>query len=966
MADVKSAAQWIGKLLADEAKYLAKVGENIKELQDELEWMHCFLKDADASQLNNSIARKWVAQIREFAYEAEDTVEKFVVDSRGRGPEFLKMFKKYSRLVWKVIALHKIGKDIDALKDKMAFLTAKLHTYGIKLRFGDSSDWISKANHVTYFSFEKEELVDGREVYLKQLLHQLVHVELNIDGSPPPSSSNRGQVLRRGVERDARVFSICGEGGIGKTFLANEIYHHPEIRRSYNAFAWASISQPCQISAIQQELLSSLTSRSREQIAQMSDDELKDELRKVQRRKKCFIVLDGFWEEKLWDQLKEAFPIRCHRFRSKILLTTRLEKVAKHVDHHAVIHNLSFLTSYQSELLLARKLKSRGDLGNISGDDRNMINDLKRQMLTQCGGLPLAIAVLGGILSTKSTLDEWKDLKKNFDSYSIDREEKPWKIILDLSYYELPYQLKPCFLYMGYFPTNLKITTTKLSRLWEAEGLVSSGDNEESEETLEDVAESCLAEMVERSLVQVASRDLAGRAKTCRLHNVIQKLCMDKAMKLDWLNVVPVGEKTDQPSGSSSKSFKPTRSAAKRKSRRLAIYCAMKLNKLPVDRKRARYVRSLLFFNTLERDDVLIPLEEKALKSTFNRYKLLRVLDIENIGLSSLPKEVGYLIHLRYLSLRGSWVSKLPSSIRHLRFLQTLDLRVLSFVRPRIPNVLSHLESLVHLYLPAKPFILRKQAPNLCLRGLEKLETLSNFSNMCKTDDVGTLTNLREFSSCNYLSDPHSILPLLGSPSSALVHLEYISLRLESSFLSEYPSELASCKALRKLWVRGNISETIRSVMLPENIVKLTFLGSEFLEDPMPVLEKLSKLKQLSFEHRSFKGTHMSCSEGGFQELRYLDFEGLENLTEWTVKEGAMPKLLSLEISRCHKLQAIPDGLRSVKSLRELKILYMPLSFYGDWTPEKSLDKWHEYRKVEHVPRIDIAKILDIQQTNPN
>ncbi|KAK9667171.1 hypothetical protein RND81_14G238100 [Saponaria officinalis] len=444
----------------------------------------------------------------------------------------------------------------------------------------------------------------------------------------------------------------------------------------------------------------------------------------------------------------------------------------------------------------------------------------------------------------------------------------------------------------------------------------------------------------------------------------MQKLCMDKAIKLNWLKVIPLGKNRDQPSGTSSKSLKSSRTTSK--NRRFAIYCTDTLDKLPFDDKGASYVRSLLFFNTLERGDVLIPLKKMVLKSTFKRYKLLRVLDIENIGLSSLPSDVGYLIHLRYLSLRGSWVSKLPSSIKHLRCLQTLDLRVLSFVRLRIPNVLCNLERLVHLYLPAKPFILRKQAPKLRLKGLNNLETLSNFSDKCKADDVCALTNLREFSSCNYLSDPDSILPLLGSPNSALVHLDHISVMLESSFLSGNPGALASCKALHKLWIRGTLSESISSIMLPDNIAKLTFSGTEFLEDPMPVLEKLPHLKQLSLKRGFYKGTHMSCSAGGFKELNYLELDGLEDLTVWTVEKGAMLKLFSLEISGCHKLQMIPDGLRSVGSLQEVIISYMPWSFFGYWTPEKSLDEWHEYRKVEHVTRIDISKVLHTQQTNPN
>ncbi|XP_074286250.1 putative disease resistance protein At1g50180 [Silene latifolia] len=959
MADVKSAAQLIARLLVEEAKYLAKVRENVKELQDELEWMQCFLRSADASQLDSSMARKWVAQIREFAYEAEDTVEKFIVNIRGGGHGYVSMLKKYSMMFWKVIAVHQVGKKIDALKNKMSFLTTKLNTYGIKFESGDNSLlWLLKAKHESYFTCKKEPLI-GRDTDVTELLKLLVPAEVNKVDSSTPSSSKTDQFPIIDSKTESRIVSIWGVGGIGKTIVAKEIFYNHEIRRSYQAFAWASISQPCQISAVQQELLSGLTSKSREQIAQMTDCELKHQLCKVQRRKRCFIVLDGLWKAELWDQLKEAFPITSCNFKSTIMLTTRIEGIAKYVHHQSVNHELLYLDAKHSKLLLEEKIGN--SLAGMPDADRQKIGLLKEKMLKHSGNLPLAIVVLGGVLATKRTLEEWETVEKKLSLYPIDKQDQPWEKILDLSYYELPYQLKPCLLYMGYFPTNLEITTTKLGRLWEAEGIVSSGDDEDSEETLEDVAEGCLAELVERSLVQVASRDLEGRAKTCRLHDVMRKLCMDKALKLNWLSIAQLDEKSDQSAGTTTRFMKSSRSINKKKSRRLAIYCTEKLDNLLSDYKKARYVRSLLFFNTLETDKVLIPLKNKALKSAIHHYKFLRVLDIENTGLHTLPKDVGSLIHLRYLSLRGSWVSKLPYSIKHLRCLQTLDLRVLSFVCMRIPDVLSRLERLVHLYLPSKAFILRNKAPKLQLKGLVNLETLSNFSHMCKAEDVSTLTNLREFSSCDYLSCLESIAPLLQSPSSALVHLDYISLRLEGDFLSANPS-LDKCKALHKLWVKGNISQTISSIKFPDNLNKLSLSGSGFMEDPMPILEKLPHLKHLSLENGSYNGESMKCSKGGFQELCYLNVEGLEKLEDWTVEVEAMPDLCTLEINGCPKLVKIPEGLRDVKSLQELIISYMPLSFYRGWTPLKSLTDWKEYSKVEHVPRVDILKILDIQK----
>lgn len=63
---------------------------------------------------------------------------------------------------------------------------------------------------------------------------------------------------------------------------------------------------------------------------------------------------------------------------------------------------------------------------------------LMKSMLSYCKGLPLAILVLGGILGSKNSLEEWKavhnTIKSNLRSNGLGLLE-----ILALSYDELPY-----------------------------------------------------------------------------------------------------------------------------------------------------------------------------------------------------------------------------------------------------------------------------------------------------------------------------------------------------------------------------------------------------------------------------------------------------------------------------------------------------------------------------------------------
>ena len=89
--------------------------------------------------------------------------------------------------------------------------------------------------------------------------------------------------------------------------------------------------------------------------------------------------------------------------------------------------------------------------------------------------------------------------------------------ILSLSYNDLPYYLKSCFLYFGIFPRDYSVRCGRLIRQWIAEGFVKS----KKDKSLEVVAEEYMAELINRNLVQVLQVDFDGKARTCRIHDLL-------------------------------------------------------------------------------------------------------------------------------------------------------------------------------------------------------------------------------------------------------------------------------------------------------------------------------------------------------------------------------------------------------------------------------------------------------------
>lgn len=110
---------------------------------------------------------------------------------------------------------------------------------------------------------------------------------------------------------------------------------------------------------------------------------------------------------------------------------------------------------------------------------------LGRRIVKKCGDLPLAIVVLGGLLSRKeASYSKWLKVLQSVH-WQLTQDPILCADILALSYHDLPYYLKPCFLYLGLFPEDFEISTRRLILLWVAEGFVQP----RGQEPLEDVAE---------------------------------------------------------------------------------------------------------------------------------------------------------------------------------------------------------------------------------------------------------------------------------------------------------------------------------------------------------------------------------------------------------------------------------------------------------------------------------------------
>ncbi|KAI4297296.1 hypothetical protein L6164_037190 [Bauhinia variegata] len=78
------AIERLGDLLIEEAKFLYSVNAKVKHLQRELKLIQCLLQDADAKQHKTNSLRKVIAEIRDIAFDAEDTIDVYALEVASR------------------------------------------------------------------------------------------------------------------------------------------------------------------------------------------------------------------------------------------------------------------------------------------------------------------------------------------------------------------------------------------------------------------------------------------------------------------------------------------------------------------------------------------------------------------------------------------------------------------------------------------------------------------------------------------------------------------------------------------------------------------------------------------------------------------------------------------------------------------------------------------------------------------
>ncbi|XP_037458859.1 putative disease resistance protein At1g50180 [Triticum dicoccoides] len=857
----------VGSLAVQETTFLCAVNLEVGLLKDELMRLKAYLKDVDSKwRSGNARVAVLVSQIRDAAYEAQNIIE--AADHMAKRNRLKKGFmgaiSRYARLPTDLVALRKIGVEIQHVRRKLNEIFASAEKLNINL--------------------DNNVLVEDESPQDDGPIHQNSEDDVVMVGF----EDEHEEIVDKLVDNDylLSVVSIVAMGGAGKTTLARKVYTSSRVKEHFDTLAWVTVSQKFKGVDLLKDIMKQITGHKDESVDQMKEyevgknimkqitghkDESVDQMKEYEvgkkineflSQKRYLVVLDDVWETDTWEKLNrtiKVFPDETNS--SRVLLTTRKEDVANHVQMPTHVHHLKKLDEEKSWDLFSSK--ALPPYKRYAIRDVDEFEKLGRKLAKKCDGLPLALGVLGGYLSKNLNAQIWSDI---LSDWPATKDGQMMSVILARSYKDLPnHHLRSCLLYFAAFPEDYEIHVPHLIELWIAESFIPDTPNH----TLEETARSYVIELAQRSLVQVVDRSTThGWIDRIRIHDILHDWCIQEARQDVFLDT---SNKTVDQAGASSSSSDNLISY--RFSFQTSSYQI-----LPATPN----VRSLLGFKL---SSVSLP-----------KLRFLRVLCIEDSALNDFSTVIGGCIHLRLLRLRNCHGAALPSSIGKLLYLQTIDLKHTQ-LESVVPNSLWDIPTLRHVYLdngfspPPPARSVRLQPKELQSFVLHLYPVGTDFRCHDMMIFLGQLNQLTTVSLSMQPNIPAEVLNIFAN----MPHLVDISLG-QFDVLDKLPAEFP---------------QSVRSLFLSADVIK---------QDPMPILEKLPCLVVLRLW--GYKGQTVCCSSQGFPRLQELEL-GNFSTEVWRMEEGAMPKLSHLTLQSCKKISKLPVGLLHLPSLDHLELAFM-------------------------------------------
>nr|CAB3446643.1 unnamed protein product [Digitaria exilis] len=452
--------------------------------------------------------------------------------------------------------------------------------------------------------------------------------------------------------------------------------------------------------------------------------------------------------------------------------------------------------------------------------------------------------------------EDWEYVHKSMGSnVGTDRRLEVMRHILNLSYKNLPPHLKACFLYLGAYPEDSVIWRDDLVRQWVAEGFVGGTHLEAN-----DVAANYFNQLVNRSMIQPVVTGYDGEIVSCRVHDMMVDLIIrPKCEEENFLTAIEYSNEVKIKGSIHNvrRLFQYSDSTS--------FFDATPLRKLAIDLSKLRSV------STCGSCTYIPPLSE---------FKFIRVLILRFVRTQKKAPTVDLtaickLFQLRYLKISSSLRLRLPTQIRGLLHLETLE--IISAVEQEVPSDVFQLPRLSFLsILPHMASLPAGVGAARCLR------SLASFALQEETLDL--IAGLRHLSK---LKELHIHLPVDE-------RFEETAEARVDGLCSSLPKH-GGCKLYINAWSPKAWFDGVPAwVSCLQRLYSLEFGVEEVSRDGVAILAGLPALVRLDLWIRGTPKESIVVAGVGFPALKHLIVTCRALCL--TFEPGAMPRLQNLKL----------------------------------------------------------------------